>query len=69
MRDEEEEEDFPNGPQPDQKEGASREGEEMKLSPEQAAWLLQGFSLDSERRLPMGQKDTAEPKERSRRPW
>jgi hypothetical protein len=67
--DDDEEEDFPNGPQPDQKEGASRQGEEITLSPEQAAWLLQGFSLDSERRLPMGQKDTAEPKNRSQRPW
>jgi len=67
--DDEEDEDFPNGPQPDMKEGTSRQGEEMTLSPEQAAWLLQGFPLDSERRLPMGQKDTAEPKNASRRPW
>jgi hypothetical protein len=67
--DDEEEEDYPNGPQPDIKEGATRQGEEMTLSPEQAAWLLQGFPLDSERRLPMGQKDTAEPKNPSRRPW
>jgi len=67
--DDEEEEDYPNGPQPDMKEGASKQGEEMTLSPEQAAWLLQGFPLDSERRLPMGQKDTAEPKNLSRRPW
>lgn len=66
----EEDEDQPNGPRPDLKEGASREGEEMMtLTPEQAAWLLEGFKLDSERRLPMGQKDTAEPKDRSRRPW
>ncbi len=66
----EEDEDQPNGPRPDLKEGASREGEQiMTLTPEQAAWLLEGFKLDSERRLPMGQKDTAEPKDRSRRPW
>jgi hypothetical protein len=67
--DDDEEEDMPNGPQPDQKEGATRQGEEITLSPEQAAWLLQGFQLESERRLPMGQKDTAEPKNRSRKPW
>jgi hypothetical protein len=67
--DDEEEEDYPNGPKPDVQEGASKQGEEMTLSPEQAAWLLQGFPLDSERRLPMGQKDTAEPKNPSRRPW
>jgi hypothetical protein len=41
----------------------------MNLSPEQAGWLLEGFKLDSERRLPMGQKDTAEPKSRSRPTW
>ena len=68
--DDEEDEEQPNGPQPDQKEGASREGEEMlMLTPEQAAWLLEGFKLDSERRLPMGQQDTMEPKERSRKTW
>jgi hypothetical protein len=67
--DDDEEEDLPNGFQPDQKEGASRQGEELSLSPEQAAWLLQGFQLESERRLPMGQKDTAEPRNRSRKPW
>ncbi len=68
--DEEEDEDQPKGPQPDQKEGTSREGEEMlMLTPEQAAWLLEGFKLDSERRLPMGQKDTMEPKDRSRKTW
>ena len=66
----EEDEDQPNGPKPDLKEGASREGEEMMtLTPEQAAWLLEGFKLDSERRLPMGQKDTAEPRDPSRRTW
>ena len=68
--DDDEDEDQPNGPRPDMKEGPSREGQEMMaLSPEQAAWLLEGFKLDSERRLPMGQKDSAEPKERSGRTW
>ena len=27
----------------------------MMLSQEQAGWVLEGFKLDSERRLPMGQ--------------
>ena len=68
--DDEEDEDKPNGPRPDQKEGPSKEGDEMmSLTPEQASWLLEGFRLDSERRLPMGQKDSAEPKERSGRTW
>ena len=68
--DEEEDEDQPNGPRPDQKEGPTKEGEEMMtLTPEQAGWLLEGFKLDSDRRLPMGQQDTAETKERSGRTW
>jgi hypothetical protein len=67
--DEEEEQDQPKGPEPGQKEGPSRQGPEMSLSPEQAAWLLQGYRLDSERRLPMGQKDTSDPKNPSRATW
>lgn len=66
----EEEEDQPNGPRPEDKESPGKEGEQqMSLSPEQAAWMLEGFKLDSERRLPMGDTDTAEPKNRSRRTW
>jgi len=67
--DDDEEDDQPLGPQPGQQEGPSREGQEMLLSPEQAGWLLDAFRLDSERRLPMGQKDTAEPKDRNRPTW
>ena len=67
--DDEDDEDAPNGPQQGQKEGASKQGEEMSLSPEQAAWLLNGFKLDSEHRLPMGQESTALPKDRSGRTW
>ncbi len=66
-----EEEDDPNmGSKPGEKENPGREGDQqMTLSPEQAGWLLEGFKLDSERRLPMGQTDTAEPKLRSRKTW
>jgi hypothetical protein len=67
--DEEEDEEMPQGPKEGQKEGATKEGEETALSPEQAAWLLEGFQLDSERRLPMGQKDTADTNPRNRKPW
>jgi tetratricopeptide (TPR) repeat protein len=39
-----EEEDFPNGKEPGQKEeGPTKEGGEMPLSPEQASWLLEAF--------------------------
>jgi hypothetical protein len=65
----EEDEDQP-GPKPGDKENAGKTGEQQwTLSPEEAAWLLEGFRLDNERRLSMGQKDTAEPKNRSRKTW
>ena len=67
--DDEEDEDMPQGPKEGQKEGPTKECEEMALSPEQAAWLLEGFQLDSERRLPMGQKNTADTNPRSKKPW
>jgi tetratricopeptide (TPR) repeat protein len=67
--DDDEEEDMPKGPQEGDKEGESTQGQEMSLSPEQAAWLLNGFKLDSEHRLPMGQESTAKPKDRSGRTW
>ncbi len=68
--DDEEEEDQPNGPRPEDKESAGKEGEEqMRLSPEQAAWMLEGFKLDSDRRLPMGQEKTGEPKNRTGKTW
>ncbi len=66
---EEEEEEQPLGPQPGQEEGPSKDGKEMPLSPEQAGWLLEAYRLDSERRLPMGQGPTAEPRDRSRPTW
>ena len=47
----------------------SKQGEEMTLSPEQAAWLLNGYKLDSEHRLPMGQENTTQPTDRSGRTW
>jgi hypothetical protein len=67
--DDDEDEDMPNGQKEGQKEPAGKEGEEMSLSPEQAGWLLNGFKLDSEHRLPMGQENTAEPKNKSGRTW
>jgi len=67
--DDEEEEDFPFGPQPGQTEGPSKDGKEMTLSQEQAGWVLDGFKLDSERRLPMGGTEPAQPKDRTRPTW
>ena len=67
--DDDDDEDVPNGQQQGKMEGTGKQGEEMSLSPEQAGWLLNGFKLDSEHRLPMGQESTAQPKERSGRTW
>lgn len=66
--DDEEDEDSPRGPRPGEKEGATKEGEKMTMSPEQAGWFLQGYRLDSERRLPMGNAE-GEPKKRGQKPW
>jgi tetratricopeptide (TPR) repeat protein len=66
--DDEEEEDKQNGPEEGQKEAASKSGE-MNLTPEQAAWLLEGYRLDSERRLPMGQNSQSDPRKKARRDW
>jgi tetratricopeptide (TPR) repeat protein len=67
--DEEEDEDKPLGPKPGEEEGPSKDGQEMPLTREQAAWLLDGYRLDSERRLPMGQGSSGEPRERSGKTW
>ena len=67
--DDEEDEDQPLGPKPGQEEGPAKEGQEMALSPEQAGWLLEGYRLDSERRLPMGGTNPGQPKDRSRPTW
>jgi len=67
--DDDEEEDNPFGPKPGDKEGPSKEGQEMTLSPEQAGWLLDGFKLDGERRLPMGAEGTADKRKRSGPTW
>ena len=67
--DEDEDEEQPLGPKPGQEEGPTKEGKEMALSPEQASWLLEGYKLDSERRLPMGGLEPGQPKDRSRPTW
>lgn len=66
--DDEEEEDTPMGKDPAQKEGASKNGQEMNLSPEQAGWMLDGFKL-GDKRLPMAQGEEGKPRDRARSPW
>jgi len=66
--DDEDEDDSPMGKKPPEKEAPSREGREIPLSPELASWLLQGFKLDTDRRLPMGLKE-GEPRNPNRPTW
>jgi tetratricopeptide (TPR) repeat protein len=67
--DEDEDDENPDGPKPNQQEGVTLEGQEIQLSPEQAAWLLEGFQLDGERRLPMNQQSAGDASGPARRPW
>jgi len=67
--DDDEDEDNPFGPKQGEKEGPSKNGEEMKLTAEQAGWLLEGFKLDSERKLPMGQGQAGQPRDKSKPTW
>jgi tetratricopeptide (TPR) repeat protein len=67
--DDDDEEEMPMGKDPQQKEGASKNGEEMKLSPEQAGWMLEGFKL-GDKRLPMApQGQQGKPRDKTRSPW
>jgi len=66
---EDEEEGRPWQPKEGDQEGPSKDGEEVSLSPEEAGWLLEGFRLDGERRLPMGQGEQGQPKNRAGRNW
>jgi tetratricopeptide (TPR) repeat protein len=65
----EDDDDSPNGPKPGDQEGPSKEGNEMPMTREQAAWMLNGFRLDAERRLPMGDGQPGKPENRPRKPW
>lgn len=67
---EEEEEDSPNGPREGHQEGPSREGQQiMRISREEAGWILDAFKLGGDRRLPMGQGEEAKPKDKKGRNW
>jgi tetratricopeptide (TPR) repeat protein len=66
--DDEEDEDQPFDQQVGHKEAPARQGVEIQLSPEQAGWLLDGFKLGGDRRLPMG-GDSGKPKDRKGKTW
>jgi tetratricopeptide (TPR) repeat protein len=65
----EQEDDAARGPRPGQEEARSISGSETKVSPEDAARLLQSYQLDRGRSLPMGTRDTGGPNDRSPRSW
>jgi tetratricopeptide (TPR) repeat protein len=67
--DEEDQDDPSESTKPGEREGTSRDGEEMRMTREQAGWMLEGFKLDANRRLPMGQKDTMQPADKKGKNW
>jgi hypothetical protein len=69
--DDEEDDRFPSGKEPgDEKAGKRDEKETAGLTSEQAAWLLDAFKLDSDRRLPMTEATKAQqPRDRSKPTW
>ncbi len=67
--DEDDQDKPPKEPQAGQQEAKRKEGEERRLTPEEAARLLEMLRLDTNRKLPLGMNDTALPKDRKRRDW
>jgi tetratricopeptide (TPR) repeat protein len=67
--DEEEDEEGKNGPQEGQKEGRSRDGQTIRISREEAGWILEAFKLGGDRRLPMGQGEEKKPKDQKGKDW
>ncbi len=69
--DDEDDDRFPSGKEPSQEEaGKKDEKEQTGLTAEQAAWLLEAFKLDADRRLPMTEATRAQqPNDRSRPTW
>jgi len=67
--DDEDQDKPPKEPQAGQQEAKRKEGEEKRLTPEEAARLLEMLRLDTNRKLPLGMNDTGMPKDRKRRDW
>lgn len=67
--DEEDEDQQPKEPKPGQREQEQRDGKQMALTWEEAMRLLESLKLDSNRKLPMGDRELANPKDRKGRDW
>jgi hypothetical protein len=59
----------PEGPEAGQQEKETKQGHESALTPEEAMRLLESLTLDANRKLPMGDQEIANPKDRKRREW
>jgi hypothetical protein len=57
------------GPQEGQMEKPARTGREMAITPEEARRLLESLRLDVNRKLPMGDQQTGQPKDRVGKEW
>ena len=66
--DDDDDEDMP-GLKPGEQEGQGRTGEEIKISPEEAEQILNGYKLKGDHGLPFGQNGTATPKNRTGKNW
>jgi hypothetical protein len=66
--DEDDDEDMP-GLKPGEQEGQGRTGEEIKISPEEAEQILNGYKLKGDHGLPFGQNGAATPKNRTGKNW
>jgi tetratricopeptide (TPR) repeat protein len=59
----------PKEPSRGQQEKESKEGKEMAMTWEEAMRLLESLKLDANRKLPMGDQETAKPKDRRGKDW
>ncbi len=59
----------PPKPEAGQQEKEAKAGHEMALTPEEAMRLLESLKLDANRKLPMGDQETAPPRDLKRRDW
>lgn len=66
---EEDEEGKPRLPKEGEKEGPSKDGHEIPLSPEEAGRMLEAMRLDGNRKLPIGVGDSTPPKSRTGKQW
>lgn len=65
----EEDQDKPKEPKQGEQESPSQEGKKTDMNRDDAMRLLESLKLDSNRKLPMGMKDTSQTKDKKGREW